>query len=74
MMPEIDGATGVLYLDSSGRIHRRLAWAEFRRGEPVPLPGTGDVDTPLLTIDEDGVPVPDDSDNGQTWYEETREL
>jgi len=38
------------------------------------LPGTGDVDTPLLTIDEDGVPVPDDSDNGQTWYEETREL
>jgi outer membrane PBP1 activator LpoA protein len=73
-MPEIDGATGVLYLDSSGRIHRRLAWAEFRRGEPVPLPGAGDLDSPLPTIDEDGTPVPDDSDNGETWYEETREL
>jgi outer membrane PBP1 activator LpoA protein len=73
-MPEIDGATGVLYLDGSGRIHRRLAWAEFRRGEPVPLPGAGDLDSPLPTIDEDDAPVPDDSDNGETWYEETREL
>ena len=74
MMPEIDGATGILYLDRDGRIHRRLAWAEFRRGEPVPLPRLGDADSPFPAIGEDGVPVPDDSDDGQTWYEETREL
>ena len=73
-MPEIDGATGILYLDNNGRIHRRLAWAEFRRGEPVPLPGPGDVDAPLIIIDEDGAPVSDDSDGGPAWYEEPREL
>ncbi len=74
MMPEIDGATGVLYLDSNGRIHRRLAWAEFRRGEPVPLPDAADLDSPSLLIDEDDAPVPGDSDDGEPWYEEIREL
>jgi outer membrane PBP1 activator LpoA protein len=70
-MPEIDGASGILFLDSNGRVHRRLAWAEFRRGEPVPLPGPGDPDSPSLTIGDDAAEDPDD---GQTWYEETREL
>jgi hypothetical protein len=37
---EYPGATGRLYLDSDGRVHRRLAWAQFERGEPVPLPAT----------------------------------
>ncbi len=35
---EVDGATGRLYLDRDGRIHRGMAWAEFQRGRPVPLP------------------------------------
>ncbi|HSM31276.1 MAG TPA: penicillin-binding protein activator [Woeseiaceae bacterium] len=73
-MPEIDGATGVLFLDSNGRVHRRLAWAEFRRGEPVPLPGPGDLDSPSLTIGGDEAVSPDSPDDDQTWYEETREL
>ena len=34
----IDGATGQLVLDADGRIHRRLAWAEFRDGDIIPLP------------------------------------
>jgi outer membrane PBP1 activator LpoA protein len=38
MGDELDGATGRLYLDENGRVHRRLAWAQFQRGEPVPLP------------------------------------
>ena len=73
-MAEIDGATGVLYLDASGRIHRRLAWAEFRRGVPVPLPEPTDPGAPFQSIGEDGATLPEDSGDGQTWYEETREL
>ncbi len=35
---EIPGATGVLYADTAGRIHRRLSFAEIRGGRPIPLP------------------------------------
>ena len=73
-MPEIDGATGVLYLDGSGRIHRRLAWAEFRGGQPVPLPPPEGTGSSLRSIGDDGAVNPEDSDDGETWYEETREL
>lgn len=37
-MQEMIGATGRLYLDQDGRIHRDLAWAVFERGVPVALP------------------------------------
>ena len=74
MMAEIDGATGRLYLDSDGRIHRRLAWAEFQRGEPMPLPDPDALAVPLLEIDTDGEPVPDAADDAQPWYEEAQEL
>jgi outer membrane PBP1 activator LpoA protein len=37
-MNEVFGATGRLFLTSDGRIHRKLAWAQFQRGQPVPLP------------------------------------
>jgi outer membrane PBP1 activator LpoA protein len=69
-MAEIDGATGRLYLDSDGRIHRRLAWAEFQRGEPVPLPDPDLLDVPLLEIGEDGEPAGD----AVSWPEQTQEL
>lgn len=39
------GATGTLYADSTGRVHRRLSFAEVRSGRAVPLPAvaaTGD--------------------------------
>ena len=36
-MALVNGATGQLYLDEIGRVHRRLPWAEFQRGEPVSL-------------------------------------
>ena len=35
---EVDGATGRLYLDRDGRVHRGMAWARFERGRPMPLP------------------------------------
>jgi len=38
---EIAGATGMLYADGTGRIHRRLAFAQIRDGRPVSLPAAG---------------------------------
>jgi outer membrane PBP1 activator LpoA protein len=35
---EVAGATGVLYVDAAGRIHRRLSFAEVRGGRALPLP------------------------------------
>jgi len=35
---EIVGATGRLFLTMDGRVHRKLAWAQFERGQPTPLP------------------------------------
>lgn len=43
-MPEFAGATGHLYLDEDGRIHRRLAWAQFVGGEPVALRSTAELE------------------------------
>jgi outer membrane PBP1 activator LpoA protein len=74
MMPEIDGATGRLYLDTNGRIHRRLAWAEFQRGEPVPLPDSDALAVPMLEIGEEGNMAPNGTDDAQPWYEPTQEL
>ena len=71
MMAEVDGATGRLYLDSDGRIHRRLAWAEFQRGEPVPLPDPDAIEVPLLDSEADG--VPEISDDTQPWFEQAQD-
>lgn len=35
---DVSGVTGRLNADATGRIHRRLAWAQIRDGEPVPFP------------------------------------
>jgi outer membrane PBP1 activator LpoA protein len=72
-MPEIDGATGILYLDGSGRVHRRLAWAEFRSGVPVPLPPSADAAAPLPPVGDDDAAAPDDPYDGRMWHEVTPE-
>lgn len=38
---EINGATGTLFLDASGQVHRRLAWGVFQGGSPARLPEPG---------------------------------
>ncbi|MGI9223083.1 MAG: penicillin-binding protein activator [Woeseiaceae bacterium] len=73
-MPEVDGATGRLYLDSNGRIHRKLAWAEFQRGEPVPLPDPDTLTVPMLETGVEGDLAPNAADDEQSWYESTEEL
>ncbi len=50
-MDDIIGATGTLYLEADGRVHRRMAWARFERGRPEPLP---DVDEFQYLLDELG--------------------
>jgi len=72
-MAEIDGATGRLYLDSDGRVHRRLAWAQFRRGQPEPLPAPDVTAAPPGIPGEEAGPPPEDEDETQPWYEEKRE-
>jgi outer membrane PBP1 activator LpoA protein len=69
---EVDGATGRLYLDSDGRIHRELAWAEFQRGEPVPLPDPDSPPNPLRELGEDSGALLDDG--SMSWSEPIREL
>ena len=59
-MNEIDGATGTLYMDEEGRIHRRLAWARFERGEPVAVPAAPDRDSAMREPESDAPAIPAD--------------
>ena len=73
-MPEIDGATGKLYLDDDGRIHRKLAWAQFQSGEAVALPDLEPTGGPIQDIsDEAELMLPDMADE-EAWPESTQEL
>jgi hypothetical protein len=73
-MQEIDGATGSLYLDDDGRIRRKLAWAQFQRGEAVALPDLEPAGGPIQDIsDEAELMLPDAADE-EAWPESTPEL
>ena len=58
-MDEMDGATGRLYLDSDGRVHRRLAWAQFQRGEPVALPQISEFEIELQELRDESATDPE---------------
>ena len=70
-MVEIDGATGRLFLDSNGRVHRHLAWAQFQRGEVVPLPPPETPGGPIGNITIEGRPMESDAADEAPWDEET---
>ncbi|HEX2139714.1 MAG TPA: penicillin-binding protein activator [Woeseiaceae bacterium] len=55
-VPEFAGATGRLYLDDEGRVHRRLAWAKFVRGEPVAMRPAPELEPERLQEDAAGFP------------------
>ena len=63
-MQELDGATGTLFMDTRGRIHRRLSWAQFQRGEAVALPRMDGIGGPIRNIGENGeAQQPQDTDD-----------
>ena len=68
-MPEVDGATGVLFLDRQGRVHRRLAWAQFQRGEAVALPHQDALGGPIMDISSDGEPMAPGAADDAPWDE-----
>ncbi len=73
-MNELDGATGTLFLDANGRIHRRLAWAQFQRGEAVAMPRQDDIGGPIQDISEDGQFVIPDAADDSPWDAGLQEL
>lgn len=73
-MPELDGATGKLYLDEDGRVRRRLAWAQFRNGEPVPLPEKGVPGDPIRDISDTTQRFEPEIADDDLWFEQTQEL
>lgn len=73
-MQEIDGATGRLFLDAEGRIHRRLSWAQFQRGEPIAMPDVDRIGGPIQDISHDAEFVEPEAADDEEWFEPTREL
>jgi len=71
---ELDGATGHLSLDQQGRVHRRLAWAQFQRGQAVALPDQEEVGGPIQDISEDGMLIAPDAADDAPWDPELQEL
>jgi uncharacterized protein len=68
---EIDGASGRLYLDGDGRVHRYLAWARFIRGTPQPLPNQEKF---LSPADKDVDAVPGEVMDDSAWPVPPQEL
>ena len=73
---DIDGATGRLFTDDEGRVHRRPAWAQFQNGVPValadPLPAGG----PIRDLSDEGrrdLPIPSDEEPWLDPLEDTRQ-
>ena len=73
-MQEIDGATGMLYLDHDGRVRRKLPWAQFQRGEAVALPNIEPAGGPILDISDDAELLSPDAADDEAWPDSTREL
>ncbi len=73
-MAELDGATGRLFLDSGGRVHRRLSWAQFQAGEVVALPGVEEAGGPIRDISGDAEAEEPDAADDSPWEDQLLEL
>ena len=73
-MDEVEGATGTLFLDRNGRVHRRLAWAQFQNGEAVALPWQAEIGGPIQDTTEDGEIITPDAADDSPWDAGQQEL
>lgn len=71
---ELDGATGQLFLDQNGRVHRRLAWAQFQKGEVTALPRKEDIGGPIQDISNEGELITPDAADDAPWDDVTQDL
>jgi len=69
----LDGATGELSMDQYGRVHRRLAWAQFQRGEAIALPDQEELGGPILDISDNGKLIRSDAADEAPWDQEQPE-
>lgn len=73
-MEELDGATGKLFLDQYGRVHRRLAWAQFQGGEAVALPDQDEIGGPIQDVSDDGEIIDPNAADEAPWDPPLQEL
>ena len=73
-MVELDGATGRLFLDTSGRVHRRLSFAQFQGGEAVGLPGIEETGGPIQDISDEGEFISPEAADESPWETLPQEL
>ena len=66
-MMELDGATGTLFMDNSGRVHRRLAWAQFQGGDVVALPRSDSIGGPIQDTSENADFLTPDTADDSPW-------
>ena len=74
VMNELDGASGTLFLDANGRVHRRLAWAQFQRGEVVALPDPEDAGGPIQDVTDDGDVIEPNAADDAPWAVDQQDL
>ena len=72
-MEELSGATGDLFLDRRGRVHRRLAWAQFQRGEAVALSDQEEVGGPIQDTTDNGVKIAPNAADEPPWDDSPQE-
>ncbi len=73
-MQELNGATGTLFLDADGRVHRRLAWAQFQNGSPVAMPEWDTTGGPIRDASGDAKVLQPSSADDESWFETQTEL
>jgi outer membrane PBP1 activator LpoA protein len=67
VMNDVEGTSGTLFLDRNGRVHRRLAWAQFQRGEAVALPRQEDIGGPIQDMTDDGEIITPGAADDSPW-------
>ena len=73
-MEPLNGATGQLSIDRNGRVHRRLSWAQFQRGEAVALPDHKDVGGPIQNLTGDGDLIAPKAADDAPWDSRQQDL